>query len=283
MRVGKECLPCLVNQAIRSLEQTPGGFKIEHLRKILRFLEENFDETKIPAILGTEMHRLIKKLTRSDPFKEKRETSNKAALRLLKQAEERIRKSKNPLAESFKIALAGNVIDFGIYDTEPEIREILEVDKLEVDDTKKVEDFLRSASDVLYLCDNAGEIAFDRLCIEELKRRGLKVTAVVKSTPILNDATLEDAEAVGLTKICQVITCGTDSVGVIFHESSEKFKEKFNSADLIIAKGQGHYETLDERKDKNILFLLKAKCIPVARSLGVKQRSSVALFNQAGI
>jgi hypothetical protein len=253
-------------------------------KKVLDFLNENFDEIKIPALLGTEMHRFIKELTGGrDLFKEKKLRSNKVALSLRDEAKKLIEGADDRLRQTFKIALAGNLIDFGIYNAEVskvKLRTSLN-DELVIDDTKEAKRLLQNSWKLLYLCDNAGEIALDKILIEELINLGLDVIACVKSEPIVNDATLEDAVYVGLNEICEVIPTGTDSVGTAIEECSPEFLEKFYSADVIIAKGQGNYETLnaanlqDKLTGVRIIFILKAKCIPVANALGVDPGSSV--------
>jgi uncharacterized protein with ATP-grasp and redox domains len=121
------------------------------------------------------------------------------------------------------------------------------------------------AEDILYLGDNAGEIVFDRLLIEQLPCE--KITFVVKGRPILNDAVMEDAQIVGLTDMVDVIDNGSDAPGTILESCSETFRRRFDQSDLIIAKGQGNYETLSE-VDKNIFFLVRPKCSVLARHLG---------------
>jgi len=126
-------------------------------------------------------------------------------------------------------------------------------------------DYVQQAQKILYITDNAGEIVFDKLLIEQLPLE--KVTVAVRGKPIINDATIEDAKFVGLTEMVEVIDNGSDAPGTILKTCSENFKEQFNSADLIIAKGQGNYETLSE-SDKNIFFILKVKCPVIARNIG---------------
>jgi uncharacterized protein with ATP-grasp and redox domains len=122
-----------------------------------------------------------------------------------------------------------------------------------------------AAKDILYIADNAGEIVFDRLLIKQIGPE--KITFVVKGGPIINDATIEDAQAAGLTDLMKVIDTGDDAPGTILEFCSEDFQHCFEAADLVIAKGQGNYETLSNI-DKNIFFLVKAKCPVIARDLG---------------
>ena len=114
------------------------------------------------------------------------------------------------------------------------------------------------------LADNAGEIVFDRLLIEQLPID--RVTVAVRGYPVINDATLDDAETAGLTDIVDVISNGSDAPGTLLDDCSEAFRSRFEEADLIIAKGQGNYETLAQ-SPRPIFFLLRVKCPVVARDL----------------
>jgi uncharacterized protein with ATP-grasp and redox domains len=134
------------------------------------------------------------------------------------------------------------------------------------------------AQNILYLVDNAGEIAFDRLLIEQLPTE--KITVVVKGKPVINDATMEDAEFVGLTDIVEVIDNGSDAPGTILETCSQNFRDRFEEADLVIAKGQGNYETLSDL-DKNIFFILKAKCPVIARDIGCEIGDMILCHNSS--
>ena len=127
---------------------------------------------------------------------------------------------------------------------------------------------LGRASRILYLADNAGEIVFDRLLIERMPPG--KVTVGVRGFPVINDATMKDAEDTGMTELAEVIDNGSDGPGTILDDCSQSFRDRFDEADLIIAKGQGNYETLSE-VDKDIYFLLKAKCAVIARDMGCQE------------
>ena len=139
--------------------------------------------------------------------------------------------------------------------------------------------FRKKAREVLYLADNVGEIVFDKLLIEKLKNYGVTVKVALKEKPILNDACISDALEVGLDDIAELVSTGTDSIGVIYEDLSPEFKEIFQKADMVIAKGLGNYEGLDEMDlgDKPVFCLLNAKCQPVARDIGVKEGDNVVL------
>ena len=130
--------------------------------------------------------------------------------------------------------------------------------------TEELRTAINNAKQILYLGDNAGEIVFDKLFIEHLPKE--KIIFAVRGKPVINDATMKDAEDIGLTDILKVIDNGSGYPGTVLQSCSEEFQEVFNGADLIISKGQGNYETLSENR-QNIFFLLKIKCDIVARDL----------------
>jgi uncharacterized protein with ATP-grasp and redox domains len=149
---------------------------------------------------------------------------------------------------------------------------------LVVDDISRIHELAKKASVVLYMADNAGEIVFDTLLVEQLKEMGLKVIVAVKASPVINDATLEDAEASGMNKIAdKVITTGTDTVGLAVKDSSAEFLDVYNSVDLVFAKGMGYAETVTEYKlQKPHVLLFRTKCNPVANFFGVAREKNIA-------
>jgi uncharacterized protein with ATP-grasp and redox domains len=286
MKVHPRCLPCLIEQSGRTFDvlKLDGDTKVANLKHMEEFINEKFAPDRVTAELGTEVHKEIKKITGADPYTREKERSNAAALKLVPYARSLIEGARDPLYQSFKIAIAGNLIDFGTYDfdideKESEIRDAL-LDDFAINDFEKIKKKIKNADKILYLCDNAGEIVFDRLAIEEIQKLGPVVTAVVKSGPIVNDATMEDARAAGLDGVCKVIESGTDSVGVNLGESGDEFLKELKSSDLIIAKGQGHFETMEDM-ELPVAFLLKAKCRTVAEALGVKPKSSVVMLGHS--
>jgi hypothetical protein len=181
-----------------------------------------------------------------------------------------VKESQNPLWTATRLAIAGNVIDFGIFtsvDIEGTIRRAIN-SPLAVDEFDIFKEAMDDADAILYLVDNAGEIVFDRILIEALISRGKKVKVVVKGSAVINDSTLEDAVESGLAGICEVIDNGSDAVGTILPWTSSKFQELFKSAKLIISKGQGNFETLTGIQE-NIFFLFQSKCDVVSKELGL--------------
>ena len=272
MRIYLDCIGCFVRQALDSARLATDNEQIHEqvVRDVLR-LAADLDMSQSPPAIGQKIHRLIRKLTgNSDPYRELKRRYNRLALRMLVESEERLRTSQDPLEGAVRLAIAGNIIDLGVktHIAESDIENIIR-DCLTADfDGRQIEEFrnaVNQAEKILYLADNAGEIVFDRLLIEQLPCE--KVTVVVKGRPVINDATVEDAEFAGLTGIAEVIDNGSDAPGTILESCSQDFRNRFTKADLVIAKGQGNYETLSD-VNKNIFFVLKAKCPVIAKDLG---------------
>lgn len=280
MKVADECFSCLLSQGERAiaLAGVKGRNKEVMTSKVGEFLKENFREDRIPAQLGTELQCLVFELTAvKDPLKEKKRRANDVAMSLSDTAERTVARAEDRLRQAVKIALAGNLIDFAVYAAEVDAR-ILEdalQDPLIIDDCDALAELLHASKTVLYICDNAGEIVFDKILIDELIRMGLEVTACVKSAPIVNDATMEDADYVGLTDICAVITIGAATIGTTLSMCSKGFLRRLENSDLVISKGQANFETLHKIKNKKIAFLLKAKCPVIAEYMGVGKNSSI--------
>jgi uncharacterized protein with ATP-grasp and redox domains len=271
MRVHLDCFPCFLRQSLIALRF---GTRDKALQEVIlkSVLEDirSADTSKPPAFITTFIHRKIRRMLGKDPFKEIKSEYNQAALKLYPSLKAAVEESTNPLRTAARLAIAGNVIDFGIFtsvDIEGTIRRALD-GQLAVDDYGVFADAVSAADEILYLTDNAGEIVFDRLLIEAFISSGKKVKAVVKGSPVINDSTLEDAEESGLTGVCEVIDNGSEAVGTILDWVSPSFRRKFTTAQLIISKGQGNFETLTGT-EKKIFFLFQSKCDVVSKELGL--------------
>jgi len=269
MKTYYECLACIINQTIKNLAAVEKNKREEILRKVLIGLADA-DYTLSPPELAKKMYDLIGEYTSGkDAYAEIKKTSNKYILDLYDELKNTIRKSNNPFETALHLAVAGNIIDFGAKHNysdkqiHKEINEMLSAD-LSSSHTEQLKNEINKANKILYLGDNAGEIVFDKLFVEQLPKE--KITFVVRGKPIINDATIDDAEDIGLTKIVKVIDNGSGYPGTVLKDCSEEFIKTFEEADLVISKGQGNYETLSET-DKNIFFLLRVKCDIVARDL----------------
>jgi damage-control phosphatase, subfamily I len=265
-----ECLPCFFGQITRTLGHA--GMHGDRGRSIGRMAEhviENASLAEVPARTTTLIHRILREQTGVDPYKQVKDLYNRTALDRLPALRRMAVGATDRLECGVRTAIAGNVIDFGIYDSVDLDRSLEESFRLPLSETA-FRDFsraVRSARSILYLCDNAGEIVFDRVLIEVLRDMGKRVTAAVKGSPVINDATLDDAHAAGLPECATVIDNGNDGIGTLLEACSAQFMDAYRTADLIISKGQANYETLVQEKDERIFFLFKVKCPVVASFL----------------
>ena len=277
MKVHPDCLPCFLRQTVIALKQ---GTKEKDARlheKVLKGVLEEIeraDLSRSPAHSTTFMHRLIREILGRDPFKKVKSDYNRIALKSYPRLSRFAAASRDPLLTAARLAIAGNIIDFGIFtavDIDATVERALR-GPIACDDFGDFKKAVRRARSVLYLTDNAGEIVFDRILIETLKAMGKKVTVAVKGEPVLNDATAEDAARVGITDICRVVDNGSDCVGTILPMTSPGFRRIYANAGLVISKGQGNFETLLDEK-KRIFFLFQSKCEVVSRELGLPLKS----------
>ena len=272
MRIYLDCIGCFVRQALDAARLATDDVQIHKkvVDQVLR-MAADLDMSQSPPAIGQQIHRLIRSLVNSDdPYYRVKKQFNSLAFKLYPDLRKQIISSDDPFETAVRLAIAGNIIDFGVKSslTESEVKKAISDSLSACLDPEQVQDFknaVTEAEEILYLADNAGEIVFDHLLIEQLPID--KITVVVKGSPVINDATIEDANVVGLSRIVEVIDNGSDAPGTILETCSQGFLDRFEKADLIIAKGQGNYETLSGI-DKNIFFLLKAKCPVVAEDIG---------------
>jgi damage-control phosphatase, subfamily I len=277
MKTSIACFPCFLRQAVIALNQvhTPPELQEEILQGVLSVLQKA-DMSRAPAYTATFVHRKIRELLGLDPFARVKSEYNEIAMRLYPGLKEKVSSSKDPLWTAARLAIAGNIIDFGIFTSVDVDRSVGKALKkvIEVDEYGSFTEALEEADTVLYLLDNAGEIVFDRLLIEEIIRKKKRVRAVVKGSPVLNDVTLEDAKTIKLESICEVLENGSDAIGTILELTSPEFRVEFHSADLIISKGQGNFETISGN-GKNAYYFFQSKCDVVSNDLGLSPGSMI--------
>lgn len=277
MKAHPDCLACFEAQAQRTVRLLNIDKKEASriLGTVRRFLQAvSLDAT--PPEVGQRVHGLIVRLSGiRDPYRAIKRKFIDEALNFYPELKRLVSTSGDRLLTAIKLAIAGNVIDFGAdreFEDEIDLRAFLEQD-LVINDYPDLRRALQRARKVLFLADNAGESVFDRLLIEELKP---PVTYAVKAGPIINDATREDARRSGIGGVARIISSGSTMPGSLLTACSPSFVRFFRSADLILSKGQGNYETLCGQPAP-IFFLLKAKCGVIARHLRVKPGSLLLL------
>lgn len=271
MKTNLECFPCMLRQAREAIAyaglDTEAGFQV--LQQVMRLMSE-LDWAQPPPVLGQQVHRLIRQLTACpDPYAHVKARMNQQAARLYPLWHSILRQAHAPLDAAVRLAIIGNLLDVGA--------------KTQMDDCalraafeaglsaplrgaiEELAEAIHRARSILYLADNAGEIIFDRDLLAQLPLGNF--TVAVRGRPVLNDATLADAEQAGLRHFCEVISNGSDAPGTLLADCSPEFRERFATADLIIAKGQGNYESL-AGVPKEVFFLLKIKCDLLSRDLG---------------
>jgi len=274
MKTYLECIPCFISQALDAVKMVTEDQELRLciMRRVLE-AASRFPGDAPPPAMGAEIHRLIRRETGNpDPYAGIKRRANEFALGLMSHLLNTVTASKNPFETSLRLAIAGNTMDWGAKPhgdiSEAAVERALEDAlhaPLEKGSPRMFYERLMRADNVLYLADNAGEIALDSLFIGFIPCPN--ITVAVKSGPVINDATIKDARQVGLADRVGVIETGSDAPGTLLEECSEDFRERFASADVIIAKGQGNYEALSDRFEE-IVFLLKAKCPVVARDIG---------------
>lgn len=269
MKTYLDCYPCFLRQAL-SAARRAGATQAQQRQVLLQTMDElaGLPDTATPPVMAARIHRQVRQLTRNDdPYREAKKLATRQALALYPGLKTRVQDSPDPLDTAVRIAIAGNIIDLGAaedYDLESNLIQVLSRD-MAIDDLEALRSALDKQTSVLYLADNAGETVFDRLLIETLDR---PVTYVVKASPVINDATRDDAIDAGIDKVAEIIDNGSDAPGTLLDQCSKDFVKCFRKAGLIIAKGQANYESLSN-EPAPLFFLLQAKCDVIARDLGV--------------
>jgi uncharacterized protein with ATP-grasp and redox domains len=212
-----------------------------------------------------------------DPFAEEKADSNSNAMKLYDELQSKIKQSNNPFDLALRFAIAGNIMDYAVgkeFDAQKTVEQVASA-KLAVDHSLILKHQIDKAKSILYLADNAGEIVFDKLFLETIGHNN--VTIAVRGGNALNDATLKDSENIDIARFAKVISNGYDAPSTILEKCSTEFLSIYNSADLIISKGQGNYEGLMDIQNERIFFLLIAKCDVIADLINVEKGSFIVM------
>ncbi len=271
MKTYLDCLPCFVEQALRASRIATDDDKL--IKQVLDDVGDMIKEIPMentPAESGILIYGKIREITGvADPYREIKQQHIAEAKALYPELEKMVAESDDSLLTAIRLAIAGNVIDLGInktFDIVADVKRILKQD-FGIFDYEAFKTKLNAAENILYIGDNAGESVFDKILIRQLKRR---VKYAVRSQPIINDATMEDALSSGLDEVAELIESGSIAPGTILNRCTPEFIRIYRNVDMVISKGQGNYEGLSDEK-RSIFFMLKAKCPVIARHLGVKE------------
>ncbi|MFH1282062.1 MAG: ARMT1-like domain-containing protein [bacterium] len=283
MKTYVECIPCFFQQALDAAQEA--GVSERCKKRIVEALcnkVSSFPLKSTPPEMGRILYKVVKKFSKNeDPFKKVKLHSNELALEMYDDLKQTVRHSGNSLLKAVELAIVGNSIDYGAqrhFDVEKEIKKIIRKE-FDFNIKKRKSPFnyvelknaLSKAERILYIGDNAGEIVFDRILIEEILKlysKNIKeITFSVRGGPIINDVLIEDAYQCGISKNVKIVSNGTDAPGIVLPLCSKSFLKVYKEADLIISKGQGNFESLPDN-DKRIFFLFRIKCPVVSKELG---------------
>ncbi len=293
LKVTLHCAHCLLQRAVNQAKLATDDSKLQMavIKAMTDFLGESFNSESVPSHIGTDRDLLVQRITGKDPYRELKTQSNAMALAILPDLSRLTEEVESPdgrFRRAALIAAAANAIEFDVAGREFSLDELKQIidsveSELAIDHVEEFRNLCRGAKRVLYLLDNAGELVLDMILIREIKQLGPRVVAVVKGGPVLNDATAADAAEVHLeTCADEVMTTGTAAIGVNLERSSEEFRSIFESAELIVAKGMGNYESLTESDPScPIVHILRTKCLPVAQHVGVPRNKNVILVRYA--
>jgi uncharacterized protein with ATP-grasp and redox domains len=291
MKTYLDCFPCLLRQALEAarMAEADAGQSSEpcpeprrraaegQQRAILNRVMEllvGVSADSTPAETSCHVHRIVREMTGvRDPYRLVKEEATRHALQLVPRLREIVVQAADRLEQAVRIAIAGNIIDFapGVQFTLEATLERVLHQPFAINDLEALRRALSKAQRVLYLADNAGETVFDRVLIEILEQ---PVIYAVKGGPTLNDATQEDAIAAGLEEVAEIVSTGSDAPGTVLEYCTPAFRQLYDEAELIIAKGQANHEALDEG-DRRLFFLLQVKCPVLGREIGVEPGSIV--------
>lgn len=287
MNTHLDCIPCFFNQALRAARMaTNNEDKIKSILCEIGMMLKDIPFEYTPAESGMFIYKKVHEITKCfDPYRKIKQESTQQALSLEPLLREKVKNAHDRLLQAIKVAVAGNVIDFGTSKNFipinkgiekrlncflTEIEDVLQKDFV-ICDYGKFKKYLAKTDKILFIGDNAGEAVFDKILIEELKK---PVIYVVRAQPIINDVTYEDALQAGIDKVSErIISSGTSSPGIVLNNCSDEFRDIYESRQIgiIISKGQGNFEGLSEERNKPIFFLLKTKCNVVANHIGVRE------------
>ncbi|WP_111707843.1 damage-control phosphatase ARMT1 family protein [Lutibacter citreus] len=275
MKLHLDCIPCFMEQALRA-----GRMATSDEKQIKQILDKTGEMIKTVSMqstapeIGKIIYSIVSNVTgNQDPYKSIKQRHIKETKDIYPELEKIVANSKDKLLTAIRIAIAGNVIDLGVkksFDIVKDVKSILK-QEFAVLDYSIFKSQLEKTESILYIGDNVGESVFDKILIKELRK---SVKYAVRSIPIINDVTWEDAIASGLDEVAELIDSGCKSPGVILDQSTPEFLKIFNKSDLVISKGQGNFEGLSDC-NRQVFFLLKAKCPIISNHLEVAEGSII--------
>lgn len=284
MKLLPECYLCAMRQALAAARLVGGDEDFQHevMTRTAGLLTVARRDMSPPEG-GEQFYRMIRERSGSpDPFREMKERQNEVVLELLPWLRETVAAAEDPLLMAVRLAIAGNAVDPGAresFDLEKSVMEAVE-GEAGLEAYAAFAERLASAKLVLVIGDNCGEVVFDRVLIETmLARCDIEVVLAVRGGPIINDVTMVEAEELRLGEICTLISTGLEMPGTVLERATSEFQDVFKKADLVISKGQGNWETLED-SDREVFFLFQAKCPAVAAVMGCRELQPLMVLSQ---
>lgn len=281
MKLTPDCVPCLMKRVLFQARLLENGCESEAVGAALRAYAKEYAVGRNSAEVATEVHRSAYEVMGADPYIKIKLDADRIAEEYLDQVMGYVDSAEDRFSAAVRVAVIGNIMDFGVSLSSPEefravFKKLLD-QGIGSDDTARMKELLTDSKSVLYFFDNCGESQFDKLLIREIQRMSVRVVGVVRGERILNDVTMEDAERIGLDKILdRTVSTGTFAVGAVLSKAKDDLKEELDRADMMICKGMANYESLsDQDAGMPKVFILRTKCGPVARSLGVPENINV--------
>ena len=273
MNIDKECVACIINQSVKVADAINASKELENsLVSTVEFMSKEFSFKKTPPEIAADVYEKMALIAnKSDLYDEVKALSTQKAKSFVPSLKIKLQNSDNRLLTATKIAVAGNVIDLAAaveFDLEEELTKVFDTNFTH-DDFLKFETELEKAKTVLVIGDNVGEHIFDYMFVETLQKLYPNATYsyMVRGNPIINDVTILEAKEAGFDKLCKLVDSGVNTPGFAYSRANKVSQELFDTSDLVISKGMGNYECMNESHRTNICFLLKVKCSVVANSL----------------
>lgn len=271
MRISKECIDCLYRKEV---DMTKDEDYLAEIRELLENWDEKLSAPYMEYVINKTYEKRYGKPSR---YAELKKQYNDLLLSMEDEISRKIESSADPLMTSLFMARIGNYIDFAAMKNvdKDEFLNLLTSFKVSEDDMKTYSSFLYEcghAHNFLLLADNCGEIVLDRIMLTKLKQRfpNLDITVLVRGSEVLNDVTEEDALYVGIDKVARIVSSGAPLAGTEYFMLSDEAKSVLDSADIILSKGQGNYESM-VNTSRHVFFLFLCKCDVFTRYFGVER------------
>ncbi len=280
----RECYHCHSKtiERIISKHKPPVNKAEEFQKNVENYIQHNWGLPN--PVIATHINRLGRELLNNkDLYRKEKRDANKLLLNNYNYWKAKVTSSSKPFKTAAKLAVIGNIIDYGAHAVPEKIEEFIEemLEKpLVIDDSAILEEKVRKANSILYLGDNAGEIVFDKLFIETMQHP--RVTFAVRDQPVINDVTRNEARQVEMNTLCKIISNGYDAPSTLLEHCSPGFLRTYEKADLVISKGQGNFEGLMDENRSDLFFLFMAKCQPIAEMVDVERGSMLIKQNKKG-